>query len=349
MLLGDTSGSSYLQWTGSALNIKASSISIGTSAVATDSTVNDKINNIQIGGRNLATKSNTLIKGVGAGGISCVQNSDGSITVTSTHGNGNWFTGFYGGDHELIESSFKEGDKFTISFTMKSSNTATPPSIYIKQGMGYYGMTGSLSSEYSTVYYSGVWKKANGINLHLGFGGTIGTITIKNIKIEKGNKATDWSPAPDDIESDINSVDSKVTTTNNKVSSIESTVSGITSKVTSLESTTSTINGNITNLQQRMSTAESKITSNAIINTVSSTINAAKQEAINSANSSTDSKLKNYATISSVTQTVDSWVAKFSSSGGSNMLKNGGFKRADRYGWADIEHSAGGTNKSRDV
>ena len=264
---------------------------------------NNKIDGLQVGGRNLATKSNTLIKGVGAGGISCVQNSDGSITVTSTHGNGNWFTGFYGGDHELIESSFKEGDKFTISFTMKSSNTATPPSIYIKPGMGYYGMTGSLSSEYSTVYYSGVWKKANGINLHLGFGGTIGTITIKNIKIEKGNKATDWSPAPEDIESDINSVDSKITTTNNKVTELTTNLNGITQRVQSTESTVSTHTTQLGTVDNRINTAKNAAISAAATDATSKANNA-QSKALADAKSYTNGQ------ITTVNKTITDKVAE---------------------------------------
>ncbi len=152
-----------------------------------------------------------------------------------------------------------------------------------------------------------------------------------------------------DMDYTVQDNTAQITTTNNKVASIETNLNGISSKVSSVESSVATINGNVTSLQNRMSAAESKITSSAIITTVSSTINTAKQEAINSANSSTDSKLKNYATISGVTQTVDSWVAKFSSSGGANLLLNGGFKRTDRYGWFDIEHSANGGNKSRTV
>ena len=86
--------------------------------------------------------------------------------------------------------------------------------------------------------------------------------------------------------------------------------------------TISVIDNRIVDTETRLKSAESKITSDAIINTVSSTINTAKQEAINSANSNTANQLKNYATTSSVTQTVNSWVAKFSSSGGSNLIKN---------------------------
>ena len=36
-------------------------------------------------------------------------------------------------------------------------------------------------------------------------------VRIGNIKIEKGNKATDWSPAPEDIDSAISTVDGKFT------------------------------------------------------------------------------------------------------------------------------------------
>lgn len=141
----------------------------------------------------------------------------------------------------------------------------------------------------------------------------------------------DWQGAGDSATAEISymsleqnsvSLTSEVTNTNSKVASLETNLNGISSKVSSVESSVVNINGNITNLQNRMSTAESKITSNAIINTVSSTINTAKQEAINSANSSTDNKLQGYATKSSLTQTTNSIVAKFETSGGYNLLKN---------------------------
>lgn len=64
------------------------------------------------------------------------------------------------------------------------------------------------------------------------------------------------------------------------------------------------------NTESRLAAAEQKITTDAIISTVQSTINTAKTEAINSANSSTDTKLKNYSTTaqmnSAITQKADS-------------------------------------------
>lgn len=100
-----------------------------------------------------------------------------------------------------------------------------------------------------------------------------GSVQWKLLKIEKGTRPTDWTPAPEDVKSSINTVDAKLTTTNNKVSTIETNLNSITSRVSATESTTATINGNITNLQSRMNTAEQKITATAIVNTVSETIN----------------------------------------------------------------------------
>lgn len=90
----------------------------------------------------------------------------------------------------------------------------------------------------------------------------------------------------------------------------------------------------ITSLTNRISSAEQKITESAIINTVSNVINNAKYEAINSANGTTDSKLQNYVTTSSLTQNTDSIIAKFSASGGYNLIIDSRFKKDfSAYWW----------------
>lgn len=101
-----------------------------------------------------------------------------------------------------------------------------------------------------------------------------GSVQWKMYKVEKGKKNTDWTPAPEDVDSAISTVDSKITTTNNKVASIEANLSSITQRVSSTESTVSTINGNVTNLTSRVSTAESKLTATSLTTTISSAINA---------------------------------------------------------------------------
>lgn len=198
-LVGQESGN-YFKFDGSKLTVKADSVSIGSSSV--QEIMDNKINNLTIGGTNLIRNSNTLRVGSTANNITTSITSDGYLQVVAQSGNGNWFTGFIT-NYEGIEDSFKEGDKFTISFTVKSPNSTAKPEIYIKSGMGYYPMVGNMSTEWSTIYYTGTWRKANSISMHLGFGGAIGTFIFKNIKLEKGNKPTDWTPAPEDAQNEM--------------------------------------------------------------------------------------------------------------------------------------------------
>ena len=92
-------------------------------------------------------------------------------------------------------------------------------------------------------------------------------------------------------------------------------------------------------INSRLTSEESKITDNAIINTVQSTINTAKNDAINSANRATDNKLKDYATTSSLTQTANNITASFKSSGGYNLLKDSGFLTSSLNTWAVHGHN----------
>jgi len=157
----------------------------------------EAVNGINVGGRNYFLKANTFTSGgAGASGITpSVEEGLWKIVVAS--GNGNWNSW----SHEnIIEDNFSEGDTFTFSLEIKSedASTTTPPQIYFKNGMGYYRLAGSVSSEWSRVYYTGTWKDTNNIAFHLGWGGLVGTYYIRKLKFESGNKATDWTPAIED-------------------------------------------------------------------------------------------------------------------------------------------------------
>lgn len=137
-----------------------------------------------------------------ATGITSSIGAEGELDITAAAGNSNYVTGFWQSINAAeIEQNFAEGDLFTISFTIKSSDSnGRVPTIYIKTGMGYFTQQGSISSEYSTIYYTGIWKKANSINVHLGFAQCVGTYHIKNWKIEKGsNPAPQWTPHPSEM------------------------------------------------------------------------------------------------------------------------------------------------------
>ena len=94
---------------------------------------------------------------------------------------------------------------------------------------------------------------------------TAGAATIEWIKLEKGNKATDWTPAPEDVDANIEKVDTRLT---NSLAEVKTTTDSITSRVSATETSIKTTNNNVTSLTTRVSTAEQKITPSAIVSTV---------------------------------------------------------------------------------
>lgn len=87
-----------------------------------------------------------------------------------------------------------------------------------------------------------------------GFSSAVNSVHIfKNLKLEKGNKATDWSPAPEDIEERMSAAELKI-----EPDAIVSTVTSSASYKT-LSSKADDNATDITGLKTRMTTAESKI------------------------------------------------------------------------------------------
>ena len=62
--------------------------------------------------------------------------------------------------------------------------------------------------------------------LHIGFGyypysGASGDYTVSNLKIEKGNRATDWTPAPEDVDADIDNAWEKADNAQTSIDNLE--------------------------------------------------------------------------------------------------------------------------------
>lgn len=151
------------------------------------------------GQENLVHNSNQFRVGGHAKGVTPSVEVDGTYKVIAESGNSNYSSSWWK-EVTGIEDEFAEGDAFTVSFWIKSSdaNKTTPPTIYLKSGMGYYSMKGTVSANYSQVYYTGTWKKANGLAPHLGWSGLVGTYYICQWKIEKGSIPTPWCPNSSD-------------------------------------------------------------------------------------------------------------------------------------------------------
>lgn len=72
------------------------------------------------------------------------------------------------------------------------------------------------------------------------------TFRIRNVKLEYGNKATDWSPAPEDVTSDISVLSAETRTLASSVSSLQLGANSINASVQTLSKTLNSINDGLT-------------------------------------------------------------------------------------------------------
>ena len=86
-------------------------------------------------------------------------------------------------------------------------------------------------------------------------------IAIYHPMLERGNKATAWSPASEDLEE-------RIKTTGDVVAKHTVDLESITGRVSSVETTTTKLNNNYKSINERVKNAEQKITKEGITNTV---------------------------------------------------------------------------------
>lgn len=157
--------------------------------------------NVGLGNPNLLINSLVPTEGNGASGITKSITDDGIQKVTAASSNGNWVT--FGNHNTTL--ALTKGDTFTFSLMIKSDDSVKKPTVYFQSGLGYYGMQGTMSNEWSIIYYTGTWSIDNlNTNLHLGFSSAPGTYYIKYFKLEKGSQYTPWAPAAGEFLSDLN-------------------------------------------------------------------------------------------------------------------------------------------------
>lgn len=215
-LKADSSTVSDLQ---NQVDTKASSADLTVQANKISQTVTD-LNNLQIGGRNLIRNTKAL-------------------GTRALEGQGNWQED----DHTFIYTpslSDLSGKQVTISADVYVSDWSKRNAMYI----GAAGLNNNNGRIHDYNYsLSGVktttgeslqnnkWQRIyvtyNWITVPSNTTATKGSIQFKttnpsgftwqykNVKAEYGNRATDWTPAPEDVDSSINAVQTSVTQTEN--------------------------------------------------------------------------------------------------------------------------------------
>lgn len=148
-------------------------------------------------GYNLIQASNEFRKGYAGSGITGSVTDEGYLQVVAEEGNANYINSFWSLNSQnsmaKVKEILKAGDTFTIAFTIKrTEGTSAAPRVYIKENTSYKGMTGTVTTEFKQVYYTGVWEEGNDISIiHLGFASLTGTFIIKDWLVKKGDLA-DW-------------------------------------------------------------------------------------------------------------------------------------------------------------
>lgn len=146
----------------------------------------------------------------------------------------------------------KSKEQYTISLDVKSdvAHTTTEGGVVLlnfvdskKQRVHTIWVPGSFATEWKRINYTfNVPENKNIAALWIGLRNNSNKVVyFKYLKLEKGNKATDWTPAPEDIDSSISTVDGKVTTISNQYTSLNQ----------SLTSLTATVNSNTTKINSK--------------------------------------------------------------------------------------------------
>lgn len=194
------------------------------------SSIDNKIDGISVGGTNLLLNTKDFTGDWYQRGSANLQDLDGRKVI---HAWADWSS--YR-TRQVIQ--LEQNTDYTISADIRSldgnssDNTVTIHGVLDGEDtqLGDLHTNGKLSSKqqrFSTVWHNTSAGQLTRFRLegHGGWGAVHGSIYISHIKLEKGNKPTDWSPAPEDVQGQIDSVVSKQTEFQTSIDGVKSTVS----------------------------------------------------------------------------------------------------------------------------
>ena len=214
-----------------------------------------------------ASDATNKINGISIGGVNRLSRTDIPQTrnINNPSGYDVWNTYFTPNKQTLKELGFKIGDQITLGFNWNISKNGSNDFVYgdCRAEMARYNDSGVLEYigvikipiiTFSSSNTSGRSEATvtlthemllNMVTLRLRIDNSVLTLTISDVKLEKGNKATSWSPAPEDIKSDITSLESETSSIKQTVTSIQLGTDNINATVKSLSETLTTSNQNL--------------------------------------------------------------------------------------------------------
>ena len=237
--------------------------------------IGTKVDNIKVGGRNYLLNTNqgktkwSINKKDGVTTIEDYLDTDNikGIKITCETTSSNWYVVQYNiGTTQL--SLLKQNTPYVLSFDILSNIGNTNIQFSIRQGDGKNVMTTDnictikgdetlekvvipvkTITDFSTIAISNQVVYITGVN-------KVGYAIIKNLKLEEGTIPTTWTPAPEDVESDINGVKTDLvnnyytkTQTDAQIKVQSDRITSTVSRVETVEKTASDAKTSIDNLQ----------------------------------------------------------------------------------------------------
>lgn len=176
-----------------------------TTTTLADGKARADINNLEIGGRNyFSNKTDSAF------------NEANEFTLAN-YGNTGSYTQFW---NLTVPMSYFVGKKCILSFDCISPNGSTPISVYNTGGSPRYkintsGIISPINNEWLhqeliiTVTDQGdssSYNEAKSNKIEIYCSAQMGC-KVRNVKLEIGNRATDWTPAPEDVQAEIDNIE----------------------------------------------------------------------------------------------------------------------------------------------
>lgn len=326
-------------------------IALKVEATEVNSIVNNAVNNVQVGVRNLVKNSTFTI---GSNGFESWRNISGNwqiINAESDKPNSKIIkvsaSGLVANSIKSVYSNTfpcKKGDVLTFSVDVKVDD-------YIAWDWKYpfiveFNNSSNVRIQYKDVSITDmkVTTMENNKWYRMSYTATAttdeittadirltlfrnGVIYLREPKVEFGNKSTGWTPAPEDVDQAISTVDSKVETVKNNVSQLTVDLTSITGRVSSTESTISSHTTQLGTVDTRINTAKTSAINTASTDATTKANNA-KSGAVSDAKSYTDGQITTVNStintkVAEIKATTDSITSRVSSTESSITTING--------------------------
>lgn len=184
------------------------------------------INDIEIGGRNLLLGTNEgssrwhYFKSSGSATTETYENVGVHFNVTEVaSGSGSYQMTCYDFDTSQAEL-LEPNTQYTLSMDIKTNMDTTSATAVIKRSNATNPLTSTVTQPIvnDNKFHKVVWvlttnDLSNSLEqqyIYINGFNKLGDLYIKNIKLEKGNKATDWTPAPEDVTAEIGETENKI-------------------------------------------------------------------------------------------------------------------------------------------